>query len=163
MIERRLRERSNEKIADLNTKAADALRTAEQEKHARLKLEQRFADRTLTDPEVSAIADKLRTYAGQRFSVITWWNQKEPKAITIRLMRALQCAGWVYVPNSQFFLEPVVGMYVNTSPGAGAHVMRAAGALASVLNDKGLACQLSPWKASSNPPDVIFLDVGTKW
>jgi hypothetical protein len=56
-------------------KAEDALGRVEDEAN---KLKNRFSDRTVTDDQAESIAANVRPYAGQEFTVVTYWDLREP-------------------------------------------------------------------------------------
>ena len=57
-------------------------------------IEQRLADRKLTDAQVIAIADIIKPFAGQEFVITTYWDLKEPMAVTNRIFGALTDRRW---------------------------------------------------------------------
>jgi hypothetical protein len=120
-------------IAMANERAAEANRTAEGERLARLKIEERLADRTLTDAQVVAIANKLKPFAGQEVGFTVYWDLKEPMAIANRILAALNRAGWKYI-------QP----------------------LAATLNGEGIAAEFRTENDPSHPSNKISITIGTK-
>jgi len=83
-------------------------------------IEERLADRSLTDMQVKAIADRIKAFAGQEFDIITFWDLKEPLAIANRIYAVLKLGGWKYIKpeSAQFLLGGVGGVLVYVHPEA---------------------------------------------
>ncbi len=75
-------------------------------------LEDRLAARTLSDTQVSAIAEKLKAFGGQEFDIVTYWKNPEALGLANRLYDALLKAGWKYdkPPNGEFLLGVETGI-----------------------------------------------------
>jgi len=144
-------------IAQANERAANA------EKET-AKLTQRFAARTLSDFQIKAIADKIRSFAGQEFDVTPYWDLKESMAIANQIAIGLQYAGWSYIAPKQpgFMLGGIAGVQVWVHPTADDKVKNAANALIAALNGQGIESELR-LQNPANPPDPkVHLNVGTK-
>jgi hypothetical protein len=138
-------------------------RAANAEKETAI-LKQRFADRTLTDAQVAAIAGKLRPFAGQEFDVTPYWELKESMAIANRIANALSLAGWKYTPPKQpgFLLGGRVAVLVYIHPAATEETKKAADSLVSALNEQGIASEIRQ-QSPANPIDNrLHLVIGTK-
>lgn len=85
-------------IAKANENAAEANRIAEEERLARVKIEERFSPRRLAKEQQLRIIEKLRPFAGQQFSFAVY-----PDPESIDLMRVLESilksAGWIRIPS----------------------------------------------------------------
>lgn len=146
-------------------RAAEANRKAEEEKLARVKIEQRLADRVLTDAQLATIADKVRPFSGQEYQVTTFWELREPLAISNRIHQALTLAGWTYIPHGQggaFLLGGLSGVQVWIHPDADVQVKNAANSLVSALNDEDIAAVLKQQNPQNPKDNKIALNVGTK-
>jgi hypothetical protein len=113
------------------------------------KIKQRMSDRQLTDNQVSQIADKLKPFTGQEFSIVT----------------PLDLAGWKYIKleRATFMMGGIEGVQVWRHPNAEERVQKAADALVAALNDTGVATVLKLQSSENNPIDnKLTLDVGTK-
>jgi hypothetical protein len=100
-------------IAQANERAANAERET-----ARLTL--RFADRTLSGAQVTAMASSLEPFAGQEWEVTPYWDLKESLALANRMLTMLNLAGWKYAPSkrSGFMLGGIEGVQVYVHPSA---------------------------------------------
>jgi hypothetical protein len=97
-----LTDRNKLEIAELN-------RQAEQDRLARREIEERLAYRTLRDTQIPAIADKLREFQGQEFSVSSAWSAtEEVQSLVNRLVTTLIMAGWTYANPDPRIPHPAV-------------------------------------------------------
>lgn len=126
-------------IAKANERAAEANRIAEQEKLARLQLEARLADRTLTTAQQSAIASRLAPFSGTVVDAAIWGDTPEIQIISSQLLDAIRKAGWVIQPGQAMGGGAVRGILVGTSPAADENTVRAATALVASIQEAGLA------------------------
>jgi hypothetical protein len=141
-------------IAELNLQI-------EQERHARVKLEQRFADRDITEEQADAIRDKLKDFAGQEFALIAYWENPESEKFAGLLLALLRdYIGWVLIrrPWGQMPAGRI-GVHVFVHPDADATTKSAAAALVSALSDEGLSATPQLF-APSPKSNVISLNVG---
>jgi hypothetical protein len=127
-------------------------------------IEQRFADRTMTDAQVKAIADTIKPFAGQEFQITTFWQLKEPLAITQRIFHALNFAGWQYIKpaSPEFLLEAMAGIQVYVHPVADERTKKAADSLVSILTKEGIDSELRQLNDPKNPSNKLYINVGTK-
>jgi hypothetical protein len=154
------------RAAEANARAAEANQKAEEDRLARLKIEQRFADRTLTDEQIAAIADKLRPFVPQAYEITPYWDMKESVSITNRIYRALVLAGWTQnePQKGRALLGGVVGVLVYIHPAAGSKTKDAANSLVSALNAENISSELKQENPTNNPPnDVLGINVGAKF
>jgi len=158
--EREIRDWYALRVAELNLKA-------EQERLARVKLEQKFADRTLSEEQALAIASKVREFAGQEFSVTAYWDNPESRGFANELAALLvEFAGWIFAqgPSGQMF-GGKIGVQVWSHPDADPPTKMAAAALVSALNDE----MLDAVPRAQNPGGTnvkhnkIGLTVGSKY
>jgi hypothetical protein len=117
---------------------------AEQERLARLKLEEKMADRHLTLNQQKAIADKLRQFAGQILNVLAYNSDGEIIGITNDILAAITMrpgsAGWlVTVVPGQEMNRAVRGILIEYKEGADVHTIAAGTALAEALRAQNLA------------------------
>jgi DNA repair exonuclease SbcCD ATPase subunit len=75
------------------------------------KIRRRLADRELSDEQLVQIGNKLRSFALQEYQITTFWDLKEPVAISNRIRQALTLAGWKYIPydSAHFLLGGIAG------------------------------------------------------
>jgi hypothetical protein len=62
-------EEAKERIAQLELQTAEANKRAEEDRLARVKIEQRLADRILSDAQLVVIANKVRQFGNQEYQV----------------------------------------------------------------------------------------------
>ena len=151
-------------IAKANQAAAEAKQKAEEDRLARVKIEQRLADRKLTDAQVAVIVDKLKVFADQEFEVTPYWELREPMATANRIADALTLAGWKYIPpkSAEVLLGGVAGVLVYVHPSASERTKKAADSLVSALTKEGIASELRGLNDPKNPTNKLHLNVGTK-
>jgi hypothetical protein len=152
--------------AEANARAAEANQKAEEDRVARLKIEQRFADRTLTNEQIAAIAAKLRPFVPQAYEITPYWDMKESMSITNRIYQALVLAGWTQnePQKGRAMLGGVVGVLVYIHPAAGSKTKDAANSLVSALNADDISSELKQENPTNNPPnDVLGINVGAKF
>jgi hypothetical protein len=94
-------EEAKERIAQLELQTAVANKRAEEDRLARVKIEQRLADRILSDAQLVVIANKVRQFGNQEYQVTTFWDLKEPLTLANRIHAALSLAGWKYIPPGE--------------------------------------------------------------
>ena len=109
-----------------------------------MKIEQRLADRTLTDAQVAAIAAKLKPFPGQQFEFVTYWDLKEAVNIGSRISVALAVAGWTFVPQKTWsaMTSRLAGVVVYDQPNSSETTKEAAIALVSALNSEDISAEL---------------------
>ena len=77
-------------------RAAEANAKAESERLARIKIEERLADRKLTPVQISELAQKLVRFSGQKINVVAAANDPEIIRITNAISTALRAANWIF-------------------------------------------------------------------
>src|SRR5262245_3438461 len=103
---------ANMGIAEANLRAAEANRKAEEEKLARVKLEQQTAIRDLTEEETMALTKNLSTFSGQHAVVDVFPALFESAAITRQLIGVLVNAGWT-ISGPNFLTAPPNVLFSN--------------------------------------------------
>ena len=133
---------------------------AKQSKH----LEERASGRTLTNPEVLAISEDMKKFAGQIFEVHAYWGLDEPKQIGARIVAALTLAGW----NNLRPIGPpaianagVEGIWIIADLKAGIGVTTAAGILGIALSTRGIYIRKQVRDLGACR-DCILIEIGTK-
>lgn len=111
-------------VADANARAAEANRTAEQERLARIKIEERLAE--LTAPrsiDANAVTRAARAFPGTKFDVSVFAPDPEAEGLAASIEAALTQAGWVvlsWASGSVAITRPNKSTWgVNTGVGAG--------------------------------------------
>jgi hypothetical protein len=87
---------ATEQAAKANERAAEANRVAEAERLARLKIEDRLADRRLTAEQQKVLADKLRAYPGMQGTLLYSADSHEVAEISKQLLAVFKNAGWTF-------------------------------------------------------------------
>jgi hypothetical protein len=156
--------KAEENLSNARKGAASANERAGNAENETAGLKQRLADRTLTDAQVHAIADKVKLFAGQEFEVTTYWDLKESMAISNRIYDALTLAGWKYLKpeRGEALMGGVAGVLVYVHPAAGEQTKKAAAALISALNEESIAAEPRAQNDPANPTNKIHLNIGTK-
>jgi hypothetical protein len=128
------------------------------------KLVQRMADRILQDPQIQEISNKIKQYAGQEIQIVTYFDMKEPLALSNQLYTSLDRAGWKYIKleRATFMLAGIEGVEVWRHPDAEDRVQKGADALVAALNDAHLDAVLKLQNAANPIDNKIMLKVGTK-
>ena len=111
-------------VAEANARAADANRIAEQERLARIKIEERLAE--LTTPrsiDADAVTRAARAFPGTKFDVSVFAPDPEAEGLATSVEAALTRAGWIalnWTSGSVAITRPNKPTWgVNTGVGAG--------------------------------------------
>jgi hypothetical protein len=121
-----------ERLALAEGRAAEAGRLAEQERLTRKKIQEKVAPRRLTRDQQASIANALRSYAGQKITLVAQAGDPESVSLTDDIVTALgqSGAGWdVFRFSATPASTPVSGILIETS----SEVMEAARSLATAL------------------------------
>jgi hypothetical protein len=150
---------ASERIASAN--AAGDIAKAEAAK-ANLALEKLRAPREISDAQIAKMVLKLVGFAGQEWSVTTYWDLKEPLALSNRIKRALDSSGWKYTKtgSESFLMGVTVGVEVYSHPEAQQSTKDAARGLVAALNDADIAAVFKQQNSPHN--NEIQLIVGIK-
>lgn len=111
----------------------------EEERTARLKIEERLAPRNLTPKQQRIVADKLRPFAGQKLNLIASTDTLEVVNIAKEILSILKEAGWTfgtYIGND--LARSVAGILIEVDPDADISTKAAVQALASALSAENL-------------------------
>jgi hypothetical protein len=133
---RRDADASTQRITHAETQAAEANQRAELERLARLKAQENLT-RRLTRAQQASISSALRSYAGQKVTLVAQAGDPESVTLTNDLVTALgkSGAGWeVFRFSASSAATPVTGILIETNTEA----MEAARALAAALSSETL-------------------------
>jgi hypothetical protein len=156
---------TNERAAHADERAAEANEIAEKERLARIKIEERLADRSLTDAQAATIIETLKPFAGQEFEVTPYADNRESKSIADRIGQVLSQANWRFLPQEFYraMLGGVTGVIVYIHPNADIQTKNAASSLVRVLNQENIVTELREQSTENNPKhNKIEVNVGTK-
>lgn len=150
--------------AEANARAAEATRLTEQERLARVKIEGRLADRALSDVQFTTISNELRPFAGQEYEITTFWDLREPMAISNRISHALTSGGWKYVKpdKGRWLIGGLEGVEIYVHPDANERTKGAADALFKSLTAANISTKLKQKNAPNTPDNMLTLNIGTK-
>ena len=131
---------------------------------AEASLKKLTSDRELTDEQIAVIANKLRWFAGQEYRVTTFWDMREPLAITNRIHAALQLANWKYLPHetATMMLGGIESVQVWIHPEADPRAKEAAKGLIDALNGEHIAAVAKEQNPKNPKMNEINLNVGTR-
>lgn len=156
---------SQEMASQADRRAAEAARIADEERYARKKIEARLADRSLTDVQLTAIANRLKAFSGQEFGMTTFWTLNEPVSLSKRIGQALIAGGWKFIrpETTTHLLGQIGGVFVYVQTSADERTKQAAASLVSALNKEGIMTKLVEKERSpTNPDNRLQLTIGTK-
>jgi hypothetical protein len=156
---------AGERISDTYARAAEANQKAEQEKLARVKIEERLADRQLSDSQVAAIAEKIKPFGAQEFAMVAYWNLREPMALAERVFKVFQLTDWKYIPppaTGIMLIDGIEGVQIWLHPDADPRTWEAAIALEDALKTEGITAELKTQNPANPKDNRITLNVGTK-
>jgi len=147
---------------------AEALQRAANAEKETARITDRLADRKLTDAQLATIAATLKPFAGQEYEVVTFWDLREPMAISNRIASALNGAGWKYfqLAAATVIVGGFAGIEVYVHPAADEGARKAAAGLAVALIKEGIAANVQLFNEPANTPithrNKIQLEIGTK-
>ena len=147
-------------IAEANARAAEANEKTEAEKLARLKIEERLADRNLSKQQEMEIAEKLRKYAGQVVSIIGA-PTPEPTGVSYAINRALSAAGWAVTAIRSSDPRTLHGITVRNGVGGKKEASTAAQDLVNALSSCGLSVT-GPVADPNAPADGVLVIIGER-
>jgi len=131
-------------IARANERAASANETAEREKLARLQLEARLADRTLTPVQQNLLVADLRPSSGTVIDVATFGDTAEISGISRLIIESLVRAGWTVHPVAAMAGQATVrGILIGTRAGSDPAISQASVLLIKSLRAQNLSAD--PW------------------
>ena len=159
-----LREENDSLVARANERAALAEQAAAEANLARVKIEERLADRILSDSQLASIVEKVKQFAGQEYDANTYWDSREPLNLAERISVALNEAGWKLVHvRGQTMLPEKRGVLVYFHLESEDRTKTAAGALVSALNAESVVAELRRRDSATQPKNnKVQIDVGTK-
>jgi hypothetical protein len=151
-------------IAKANERAAEANRIAEGERLARVKIEERLADRAINETQAHQFVSELKAFTSQEFAIVTYWEDREPLAISQKLADLLSEAGWKINQAKEWtgMFGGITGISVYVHPESSSKTREAANKLVSALNSIGLGASLKLQNDPGHPSEKLGINVGTK-
>ncbi len=155
--------KANEQAANAEKESARLSKAAEQERLARVKIEETLAWRTLSNEQKVRITNRIHPYVAQEFMIVTYQDDGECMDLMNAIYGTLVSAGWKY-PNPQWsmLVTLVRGIVLRISPEASAATKSAGEALAAVLRREGIATTVEPNPDAGKIIDTIVIQVGKK-
>jgi hypothetical protein len=139
-------------IAKANEGAARANETAERERLARLQLEARLADRTLTPAQQLALRGQLTAISGITVDVVVWGETPEVQTLSGLVLDSMAKAGWSINSGQAVSGGAAVrGILVGVRDGSDANTVKASNILVSALRSVGLVAGLWPFEQLQRP------------
>ena len=150
--------------ANAGKEAARLNKRGEEERLARVKIEQQIAWRTLAPEQQRRIRDKVLLFSGQQFIVATYLDDPECVALLRTVGSIAVAAGWKFLnspPGGLIGLMPLEqGVILRLSPSSNETTKHAADTLAAALNQEGVVTKILV--APEAPADEIQMRVGKK-
>ena len=144
--------------AKANERAAEANRIAEQERLARIKIEERLAPRHLSNEQIAQLSRDLPALRGKSVNVVFITGDPETGRYASTLESALKAAGL----NVQLIPAMILGQVRNgLTLEIGTNRMQDANVLANALINAGLAEKPVP-SATSPQSELLQLTIGPK-
>jgi hypothetical protein len=138
---------------------AKANETAERERLARIQLEARLADRTLSPAQRNTLTSRLTPFSGVVADVIVWGDTAEIQSISALVLDSMANAGWkIQRANAIGGTAAVRGILVGTQPGSDAATTRASSALVAALQSLGL--DAGAWSFAQLQPPGGMMNMG---
>ncbi len=170
-----LQDRSDEKVAELNERAAEADRKA---KEAELALIEFRKPRGITPDQRTSIAEKLKSFAGTQFDTGLSGGSGEQADLLWQLAPAITDAGWSHMPWTFVFQgqqgvtqgtsRPISGavaasnVEIHLHPETQDRLMPATKALISALKEIGIDVKFCGFNTYNNNPNAIHILIGEK-
>ena len=140
-----------EGVSQRNKDAADSIivsslnETAENERLARIKLEDQLAPRRLDEKAGAAIRDRLTAFSGMRLDMIVCGEPFDILEFSPQLYKSLTDAHWKVTPWTTIGNDLVVrGVAIETRSGSDQTIEFAADALIAVLNKHNITAARKP-------------------
>lgn len=161
---------SNERIfvavqraAEANAKAAEANEKAEQERLARVRIEEKLAPRSLSQSQALALRDKLKPFAGTSIAVDKLLDSADVGPLTDQVLAALTAAGWRITAVNDRLASGITasGIEIAASSESNDQICSAASMLIEGLNSHGVFAKAgAPFPIPI--PNIIRMVIGTK-
>jgi len=153
-------EASRAQIAEAHARAAEANQKAEEERLARIKIEERLAPRGVPPERFPVLVTALSPFAGTTIGIWQAGEFPETGGVTQIALAALQGARWdvnVWVWTG---IGPVIGMAVFVRPDSDNRLIESANGLAAAFSAAGLPCSRQDWPANTPWNSVGGMHIG---
>jgi len=146
-------------IAQANERAASANETAERERFARLQLEARLADRTLTPLQQTLLVADLTPSSGTVIDIAIFGDSAEISGIGRLIVESLTRAGWtVHFAAAMSGQATVKGILVGTRANSDQAITQASALLIRSLQKQNLSA--GPWAFEQMTWPSAFMGTG---
>jgi hypothetical protein len=138
---------SDTRVAELQKLTAEANQRAEEERLARIKIEERLAPRSIAPERFVNLVAALSRFRGTSIAVWQVGEAAEIGNVSQSAFLALRVASWDVNFWVWVGVGPVAGIIISVQPGADVKLIEAADALATALTAAGLSCSREQWPA----------------
>ena len=138
-------EQTREQVAKAEQSAAEANKVAEQERLARIKIEQQLAPRSLSQAQIEGISAAISTFGPIPIDVFVVDSSPEAADLSNKIDVGLLSAGWKPMTWTWTGMGAVSGVLVLFEPGASPQVVSAASGLSGALTAAGLSSGVGQW------------------
>jgi hypothetical protein len=147
-------EEAKAEAAQANARAAEANKIAEEERLARIKIEERLAPRNLSDEQRDTVSKKISKYPNVLIDILQLGDSGELQHMRLLLSATFKQANWRthewIVPGS----DPIIGLAIGVSDTATEIEKNAAHDLLIALKDSNLLVNSMPtFKAGAHTPE----------
>ena len=136
---------SEKQIAELHRATAEANQKAEEERLARVKIEERLAPRSITPQQVQKLVEAISEFSGTDAAVMVAGETQEIGGVAKAVVAMLRIARWKSDSWIWTGIGPFVGINVAVKPAASQAEENAAEALVKALHEAGLEAQRFTW------------------
>jgi hypothetical protein len=129
-----------------------------------ISLQKRLAARTLSDEQLGAIAERIKSFSGQSFQVIAYWKNPESLAFANRIGDTLLKANWVIDQPRAFtsIIGVLTGVSIDIDADDSKEVKAAAEALLQSLKENDVFATLEDGFQRKPPSHKVSISVGIK-
>lgn len=151
---------ANERAANAEVRAAEANQKAEEERLARVKIEERLAPRSLTAQQIIGLSERLKPYAGVSIDILQIGESPEITHFRSLIERPLRTAGLRPLSSTAVGSGSFIGVSVGILVGASDSEKMAATALLAALNTEGITAQSAGTVKREDWPGFVMAPTG---
>jgi hypothetical protein len=118
--------------------------------------------RNMSPAEWSALSDKMKAFAGEQFTIVSYTDENEARFLEHNIKACLDNAKWKYTEPTfgDRLIGGLQGVLIVINPSSGQNTREAAQALVNDLNEKWIWSRWSPEPTMAT--DKIFIHVFTR-
>ena len=125
--------------AEANARAADANQKAEEERLARVKIEEKLAPRSIAPRQIVALSEKLKPYVGMTIDILQIGESPEITHFRSLIEKTLRAAGWHPLSSTAVGSGSFIGLSIGVLDDSSNADKSAATALLLALNGSSKA------------------------